>query len=84
MKLYHFTAEWCNPCKKIAPIIEEFLIENPSVEYIKIDVDKDFDITKQNNVMSVPTLIVKDNDVEIQRHRGIATKQDIQNLFNNL
>ena len=39
MKLYHFTADWCNPCKKLAPILEEFLGENPNIDYIKIDVD---------------------------------------------
>jgi thiol-disulfide isomerase/thioredoxin len=81
MKLYHFTAKWCKPCEKIAPIIEEFILENPNIDYIKIDVDDQSYVAHENNVMSIPTLIVKDNGVEIKRHKGVATKQDIRNLF---
>lgn len=84
MKLYHFTATWCKPCEKLAPVLEEFLGENPDIDYIKIDVDDQGYIAQQNNVMSVPTLIIKENDVEVKRHKGVANKETLRGLFDGL
>lgn len=84
MKLYHFTAEWCGPCKKLAPVLEQFLTENPEIDYIKIDVDDQGYVAQQNNVMSVPTLIIKDNDIEVKRHKGVANLETLKGLFDGL
>lgn len=80
-KLLHFTADWCAPCKKIKPIIEEFVSENPDVEYVLIDVDTQLDMVNEHNIMSVPTLIsIVDGDVA-SRWSGIADKIVIEQLF---
>lgn len=84
MKLYHFTATWCNPCKQLAPILEQFLAENPTIDYIKIDVDDQGYVAQENNVMTVPTLIIKENDVELKRHKGVASKETLKGLFDGL
>jgi thioredoxin 1 len=84
MKLYHFTAEWCSPCKKLAPVLEQFLTENKDIDYIKIDVDDQGYFAQENNVMSVPTLIIKKDDVELKRHKGVANMETLKGLFDGL
>ncbi len=54
-----FWAEWCGPCKKIAPILEEIADEQAGkLRVAKLDVDAHSEIAQQHNVMSIPTLIV--------------------------
>ena len=82
MELLHFTANWCNPCKAMEPIIKEFLNENPDIIYTKIDVDLNFAAAKSNEIHSVPTFIVKDGSGEIlNRHSGALTKDKFKDLF---
>lgn len=80
-KLLHFTAEWCNPCKKMAPIIDQFISENPEIEYIRIDVDQNPSLSIENNVMSIPNLVVLDGDTKKQ-HIGVANMEQLKELFN--
>ncbi len=82
MELLHFTASWCNPCKAMEPVISEFLNTNPDIVYTKIDVDSNINATKMNNIMSVPTFIVKKNTEETKRHSGIASLDEINSWFN--
>lgn len=88
--LLHFTADWCQPCKKIKPIIDHFIdnrlidhfIDNkPDIFYSKIDIEEDFETAKYYNVMSIPTLIVLKNGEIYSRHTGMATLEKIASLF---
>jgi thioredoxin 1 len=56
-ELLHFTADWCNPCKKMAPVIEKFISDNPDIKYTKIDVDQEPDLVREHKIQSVPTFI---------------------------
>lgn len=59
--LVDFWAEWCGPCKKIAPILEEIAAEKAgSITIAKLNVDDYPDIAGQFNVMSIPTMILFD------------------------
>ena len=54
-----FWAEWCGPCKMIAPILEEIASEHKGkVRVVKLNVDDNPDVTRRFDVMSIPTLIV--------------------------
>lgn len=79
--LLHFTADWCQPCKKIKPIIDEYLEKNPEIQYVKIDIEEDFETAKNFDVMGIPTLITIENDSILNRHTGIADFAKIQSLF---
>lgn len=81
-KILHFTADWCNPCKRLKPIIEEFVSNNPDVEYIVIDVDIDFAKAEEYMVMSIPTLVVVKEDGSLARHHGVASYEEIESLIN--
>ena len=59
-----FWAEWCGPCKMIAPILEEIADEEQSITVAKLNVDDSPDVAMRYQVMSIPTLIVfKDGEV---------------------
>ena len=76
MRLLHFTAEWCAPCKAMKPLIDEYVESNPDVEYNVVDIDYDFDSLTKYDVLGVPTFILLNGDEEINRHTGAMPKQD--------
>ena len=55
-----FWAEWCGPCKLIAPILGEIATEQPGITIAKLNVDENPEIAMRFNVMSIPTLLVFD------------------------
>lgn len=80
-KLLHFTAEWCNPCKRMAPIIDEFISNYPEIEYVRINVDENPSVAIENGVMSIPNLVIIDGDIKKQ-HVGVANMDQLKTLFN--
>lgn len=69
-----FWAEWCGPCKKIAPILEEIAGERDDVTIAKINVDDNPDIAMKFNVMSIPTMIVFNEGEVAGRVTGALSK----------
>ena len=75
--LVDFYAEWCGPCKMIAPIVEELSEELTGVTFAKINVDQAGEIAAAFNVMSIPTLIVFKDGKEYKRLIGYNTKENL-------
>jgi thioredoxin 1 len=71
--LVDFWAEWCGPCKIIAPVLEEIAAEQVGVVTIaKINIDDNPDIAQRYGVMSIPTLLLfKDGELT---HRTVGAK----------
>jgi len=76
--LIDFHANWCGPCKALAPIIKEVAQEiSEKVRIIKIDVDKNQEIAQRYQVRGVPTLVLfKDGEI-IWRESGVKSKHQI-------
>ena len=52
-----FHATWCGPCKVIAPTFKKLSEENPTIAFVKVDVDKSPEISKHFNISAMPTFI---------------------------
>ena len=74
-------ADWCGPCKMIAPIIEEIATERTDITVGKVNVDNDPQIAIKYGVQSIPTLIIfKDGQVTNQVV-GLRSKEEILALL---
>lgn len=54
-KILYFTATWCPPCKKIAPVFEKMSKEFEGTTFVKIDIDDHRELAEEYNISSVPT-----------------------------
>jgi thioredoxin 1 len=79
--ILYFTANWCNPCKKTKPIVEELNREQIMAKFFIVDVDSDIEMTKDFEIMSVPTFVVMKDNTEIHRVTGAQTKQQLEELI---
>ena len=77
----HFTANWCNPCKQMKPVIDKFISDNPDIEYILIDVDSQVDLVEEYEIKTVPTFISKIDGVIHDRIIGVASEFKLQSMF---
>lgn len=76
--LVDFYANWCAPCKAMAPILDEVAREKRGAILIaKLDTDAAPDIAQQYGIRAIPTLILFRNGAEAQRLIGVVSKKDI-------
>ena len=79
--LIDFSAEWCGPCKMLAPILNE--VKNTlgnKVKIIKIDVEKNQQLASNYRVQSVPTMILFKESKQLWRQSGVPTKDQLIQL----
>jgi len=73
--LIDFWAAWCGPCKLMAPVFEELSKEyEGKIEFAKLNVDENQDIVAKYGVMSIPTLVLFDKGMEVDRIVGFAPR----------
>lgn len=81
--LVDFYAEWCGPCKMLAPIISEIKEElKDKVYVIKVNVDEDEELSNKFGIYSIPTLVLIKDGKEIDRKVGYNTKQILVDWIN--
>lgn len=66
--LVDFYADWCGPCKMIAPVLEQIAAESDDFKIVKVNVDENMAVAQQYGVRAIPTLFVmKDGQVAAQK-----------------
>ncbi|HEX7099039.1 MAG TPA: thioredoxin [Acidimicrobiia bacterium] len=76
--LVDFWAEWCGPCRMIAPILEEIAAEHDSITIAKLNIDENPQAAGRYDVMSIPTMIVFQDGVEKKRIVGARPKAALE------
>lgn len=79
--LIDFFADWCGPCKMVAPILNQIAEENSDIKVVKVNVDDAQDLAFEYGVMSIPTLVVIKNGKETNRMVGFGDKTQILNIL---
>jgi len=80
--LVDFWADWCQPCRKVAPLLEELSRElGDEVEIVKVDIDANPEVTRAYQVMSVPTLTVFKAGRPVNSVVGARPKGDLVRLI---
>lgn len=80
--LVDFFADWCGPCKMLAPILKDVKKElGDGVKIVKIDVDKNQSISAKYQVRGVPTMILFKNGEQVWRQSGVLQKNDIVKII---
>lgn len=79
--LVDFWADWCGPCKMIAPILDEIASENPNVSVVKVNVDENRETAVEFGVRSIPTLILFESSEPIDTKVGAATKGELSDFI---
>lgn len=78
-----FWAEWCGPCKMIAPALEEISEENSAIDVVKINIDENPDLAAQFGVRSIPTLMLFKDGQQASVQVGAAPKSKLVSWINS-
>ena len=81
--LLDFYADWCGPCRMVAPVIEEIAGERADITVGKVNVDGAPELAEAFKVYSIPTLVVLENGREISRAVGARSKTQLLSLVDS-
>ena len=77
-----FWAEWCGPCKMIAPMLRELAIQyKDKIKIAKIDVDAQVELAQQFNIVSIPTILVFSKGKVVKQQIGAVPRQALEKMI---
>lgn len=79
--LVDFYADWCGPCKMMAPVLEEIAENNNGFKIVKLNVDENMSIAEKYNIMSIPALFVFVKGEVVNKSIGLISKNEVLDLL---
>lgn len=79
--LIDFWAEWCGPCKQFGPIFEAAADENPDITFGKVDTEAEQQIAGALEIMSIPTIMIFRDGVQLFSQPGAVPKSALDDLI---
>lgn len=77
--LVDFYADWCGPCKMIAPVLEQIAAESDAFKIVKLNVDENMAVAQKYGVRAIPTLFVMKNGEVAAQKAGFMPKEALMN-----
>tara|TARA_R110000823_G_scaffold295298_1_gene414366 strand:+ start:54 stop:296 length:243 start_codon:yes stop_codon:yes gene_type:complete len=77
-KILYFSAAWCGPCKMLGPIMESL---SGQINYEKIDVDSNQELSIKYGVRNIPTLVLVENEEAVRKLTGLQQKEAILEFY---
>lgn len=85
LAIIDFWASWCGPCKMFSPIFEKVSKEFKNIKFCKLNVDYDKNnICKKYGVMSIPTIILFKDGIEIKKNVGFINEEELKKFLENI
>jgi thioredoxin 1 len=81
--LVDFYAEWCGPCRMIAPVLDELARETTDARIVKVNVDQSRELAARYGVSSIPNLKVFDDGKVVDEQVGLASKARLREMLDN-
>lgn len=78
-----FWAEWCGPCKMLAPVLEEIEKEYGDVSFGKVNVDEEGELAVNYGIQYIPTLLFFKNGEIIKKASGYITPDELRSAIDN-
>jgi thioredoxin 1 len=83
--LVDFWAEWCRPCRAVAPILDQLAEEySGRIKLGKVNVDEENDLAGQHSVVSIPTMVLYVNGKVVRQKVGAQPKHELESFFKDL
>jgi len=79
--LLDFWAEWCGPCRMLAPTVHEIADERTDIKVCKVNVDEEPSLAEKFGIFSIPTLIVIKEGKVVSQSAGLKPKQAILDML---
>ena len=76
-----FFANWCGPCKMLAPVLEEVSNEHADIKFLKVDTDEFSILAQRYGIMSIPTVKVFENGKETKSNVGFMDKDTLEDFI---
>ncbi len=75
-------APWCGPCRLLSPIIDELAEEIETCEFYKLNVDNAENVSTEYGIMSIPTILIFENNELKEKTIGLKSKEELKELLN--
>ncbi len=79
-----FWASWCGPCRLLSPIVEELDREMPEVNFAKVNVDEEPELSNTYRIDAIPTLVILKDGAMVTQSVGLRSKEELRSLIEGL
>jgi len=83
--LVDFWAQWCGPCKMIAPFLDQLASEyDGQIKIAKVNIDDESGLAEQHGIVSIPTLVLYNGGAIAGQKNGALPKREIETMFKDI